>query len=76
MADGFGQLHRPLRRAQVALANFHLAQFLACGTGLGLVEQLGLFEGEILHDVAADGSSDLASGVFNAGERGQFPSEV
>ena len=76
MADGFGQLDAPLGSVQGALADFHVAQFLARGTRLGLVEQLRLLDSEILHDVTGDGLSDFASGFLDAGKGGLFPSEV
>jgi hypothetical protein len=43
---------------------------------LGLVEQLCLLDGEILHNVASDGLSNFASGFLNAGKRGLFPGQV
>jgi hypothetical protein len=67
MADGFGQLDAPLGSVQGALADFHVAQFLARGTRLGLVEQLRLLDSEILHDVAGDGLSDFASAATRNG---------
>lgn len=54
----------------------HLAKLLAIRTGLGLIEQLGLFDRKILDDLPRDGPSNLASSVFNASKRGFRPSEV
>lgn len=76
MADGFGEFDGPPASVQGAVADFHVAEFLAGGAGLRFVEQLCLLDREIFHNTADYGLSDFASGVFNAGKGGLYPSEL
>jgi len=76
MTYGFRQADRPLGRRESAVVNFHRTEFLASGTGLILVEQLGLLDGEFFHDMSSDGLPHLTGGGFDAGKGGLFSGQV
>jgi hypothetical protein len=76
MTNSFMNIGSPIARGQGSNAVLHLAELLATRTGLSLVEQLGLLDRKILHDMLRDSLSNLASRVFNAGKRGFLPSQV
>jgi len=65
-----------LRGGQGPSAVAYLAKLLATRTGLGLIQQLGLFDRQILDDLPRDGLANLAGSDFNASKRGFLPSEV
>ena len=76
MVNGFMDIGSPISGGQGPSAVLHLAKLLAFWTGLGLIEQLGLFDREILDDLLRHGPSNLAGSVFNASKRRFRPSEV
>ena len=76
MANGFMDVGSPISGGQGPSAVLHLAKLLAIRTGLGLIEQLGLFDRKILDDLLRDGPSNLAGSAFNASKRGFRSREV
>ena len=76
MANGFMDIGSPISGGHGPSAALHRTELFAIRTGLGLIEQLGLFDRKILDDLLRDGPSNLASSVFNASKRGFQSSEV
>ena len=76
MADGLAQINRPLSGGQIPVADFHRTEFFARGTGLGLANQLSLFDRKIFDDVASDGLPNFTGRGFDASERSFCSSDV
>jgi hypothetical protein len=72
VADSFVKLDRAIAGGQRPVADPDSTEFLTGGTRLWFAEQLRLSQGEILRDVAGDGSTESPGRGLDAGKGSIF----